>query len=178
MATSNNVGQDRLGMSQPRVLSSEDEHGVCKLGGRAAAMNDGEYAWGVEVNLDRQLAWQRAVARAWSDPAGYGRELEKELKAALRKVGWEVPDGLTIVVEASVHPTVSAPSAEDGVAQAWARTTCPSLDTNGAAPTAEEGTLVLALPLPPADDRLISLAEADYDAFSRNYPLAAFCVCC
>jgi len=158
-----------------------------------------ENGWGLEKSLDWRLAWQRAVARAWIDPGGYGSELKSNPKAALAKVGWEVPEGVKIVVEDPVHPIAWDPTVHDVTwtrqvevqkggktevetkevaANGWMCSPKPPFERRAEVLKALETTVILRLPPRPADERLAALALADYEALSGGYPMAAFCVCC
>lgn len=149
---------------------------------------DEEQAWGMEKNLDWRLAWQRAVAKAWAYPA-YRAKLLEQPAVALREVGWQVPAGLELKVEAAPGSFEWDPKVHEG---SWGSTS-EHLAVNGwAARVGADGqlkdrraevlkalktTVVLRLPPKPADDALAALAVSDYDGLSRAYPFTC-AVCC
>ncbi len=178
----------------PKVVQNEIQYGL----GDPDVFGDEENLWGIEKNLDWRLAWQRAVARAWIDPTGYGSELKSNPKAALKKVGWEVPEGLKILIEDPLHPIAWDPTVrtftwtkevevkkggkpavktKEIAANGWACSPRPPFDRRAEVLKALETTLVLRLPPRPADMDLASLALADYDGLSRAYPFTC-AVCC
>jgi hypothetical protein len=178
----------------PKVTQDEVQYVL----GDPDVFGDEENLWGMEKSMDWRLAWQRAVARAWIDPSGYGAELKKDSKAALRKVGYEVPDGLKIKIEDPLEPLAWDPTVrnftwtkevETGkggkksvtkkeiAANGWACSPKPPFDRRAQVLRALETTVILRLPPRPTDQGLAALALADYDGLSRAYPFTCCAIC-
>jgi hypothetical protein len=177
----------------PKVVQNNVQYGL----GDPDVFGDEENLWGIEKGLDWRLAWQRAVAKAWIDPTGYGKELKTDPKAALLKVGYEVPAGLKIKIEDPLEEIAwdstvrnftwtkeveAGNGAKKGVvkkemaANGWACSPKPPFDRRAQLLRALETTIILRLPPRPADDTLAALALTDYDGLSRAYPFT--CAIC
>lgn len=144
---------------------------------------DEENLWGLEKNLDWHLAWQRAVAKAWSDDE-YAELLKTNAAEALLEVGFELPFGLEIIVrdpksivewDGSVHEhdwtkegngKKKRPIAANG----WASQTKKPHDRREAVLRSLQTTVIFTLPPKPKDVNASALALADYDGLSRAYP--------
>jgi hypothetical protein len=178
----------------PKISQNAVQFGL----GDPDVFGDEENLWGIEKNLDWRLAWQRAIARAWIDPTGYGAELKSDPNAALKKVGWDVPAGLKIKVEDPLQPIAWDPNVrnfswtkevevkrhgknhvetKEIAANGWASSPEAPFDRRAAVLSALETTIILRLPPRPADEALAALALADYDGLSRAYPFSC-AVCC
>lgn len=160
-------------------------------------IGDEQQVWGAEKSLDWRLAWQRAVSKAWGLPE-YKEKLLKHPHEALADVGWTVPKGLKIKIEAVPEGSVTWDSevhthriVRDGkqvVANGWAYSLELHPKKNGASEVtlhdnrvklldALQTTVILKLPPKPNETELLPLASADYDGLSRAYPFTSCLTC-
>jgi hypothetical protein len=157
---------------------------------------DEQNVWGFERSLDWRLAWQRAIAKAWAFPA-YRDKLLKHPSEALAEVGWDVPRGLKIKIEAVSEDSISWDGevhkhklVRDGktiAANGWACKVEIHKGKNGSVEAtvhdereklldALQTTVTLKLPPRPKDSDLLALASADYEGLARAYPFT--CMTC
>jgi hypothetical protein len=156
-------------------------------------LGDEPVIWGLEKSVTWRLAWQRAVAKAWALDSYKARLLDPSTThAALKEVGWEVPDGLVLEINAAKgiewdeniaqYKIVNRKSGEEVAANGWAY----EVDLKDKKVIYRKAALLKALTtkvimvLPPEpskkDAEFAPLALADYDGLSRAYPFTC-CAC-
>jgi hypothetical protein len=157
-------------------------------------LGDEPVLWGLEKTVSWRLAWQRAVAKSWALDDYKARLLDpKTTNAALKEVGWEVPDGLELEIKAATGiewdenvsqcKIVNRKTGEEVAANGWAYQVDLKHKTvvyrKAALLKALKTKVVMMLPPEPSkkDAEFAPLALADYDGLSRAYPFTCCTAC-